>query len=205
MNRPSFTGDVEISADLYALLHASTTSAGASVDAVAEQLINAALDEVGAPWPIHPIVTHLAAAPASGLYRCTVCSVDGHQASVCMYASDAQRSPSSRAALDYISSDEPLRLVGPRYGLTKSAVGYAAEAITAARLTTLRAMTAAIAEGLGMRPAKKKRDRSGYNGYVIVDASVFEALERHCAKAGTSMRGTLDRAITAELDRLGAP
>lgn len=205
MNRPSFTGDVEISADLYALLHASTTSAGASVDAVAEQLINAALDEVGAPWPIHPIVTRLAAAPASGLYRCTICSVDGHQASVCMYASDAQRSPSSRAAADYLSTDEPLRLVGPRYGLTKSAVGYAAEAMTSARLATLRAMTSAIAEGLGVRPAKKKRDRSGYNGYVIVDASVFEALERHCAKAGTSMRGTLDRAITAELDRLGAP
>lgn len=205
MNRPSFTGDVEISADLYALLHASTTSAGASVDAVAEQLINAALDEVGAPWPIHPIVTRLAAAPASGLYRCTICSVDGHQASVCMYASDAQRSPSSRAAADYLSTDEPLRLVGQRYGLTKSAVGYAAEAMNAARLSTLRAMISAIADGLGVRPAKKKRDRKGYNGYVIVDASVFEALERHCAKAGTSMRGTLDRAITAELDRLGAP
>lgn len=162
MNRPSFTGDVEISAEVYALLHARTTSAGASVDAVAEPLINAALDEVGAPWPIHPIVTRLAAAPASGLYRCTICSVDGHQASVCM------------------------------------------EAMTSARLATLRAMTSAIAEGLGVRPAKK-RDRSGYNGYVIVDAPVFEALARHCAKAGTSMRGTLDRAINAELDRLGVP
>lgn len=141
MTRPSFTGDVDISAELYALLHARTTSAGASVDAVAEQLINAALDEVGAPWPIHP-----------------------------------NRHP----------------------------VGYAAEAMTSARLATLRAMTSAIAEGLGVRPAKK-RDRSGYNGYVIVDAPVFEALARHCAKAGTSMRGTLDREITAELDRLGVP
>ena len=82
------------------------------------------------------------------VYRCDICGVDGHPSNVCMFAGESEMSASRRAAVAYEAGMGTLIEIGEAFGVTHPSIISARDKATAARLATLRAMTALLVDDM---------------------------------------------------------